>query len=505
MKWTFIIALVMPLWAQTPACTLEGRVTNLISGGPVRKAKVLLGSRNVPKYQAVTDNDGHYAIAGIAPGTYTLQVQRPNFLPVFYGAHGPNRPGKSLVLASGENRKSVDFHLEPPGVITGHIYDQDGEILSTGVRLYRVEWRNGRKVFTQAGGANADDEGQYRLFGLAAGSYIVSTIERAVRPASPVPTREIYAATLYPGTDDPAGATVLKLAAGGEARNIDFQVRKTVSVNLSGTLVTEAPDPGTRLTLSRPDGFPMQPVQFLFPQHLQFTGRNVLPGSYVITARSQTEYARTPVEVGTLDVEGIQVRAAPLLEVSGSVKIEGDDAPDLRTLSFNLTGPEATDPPAMAHADEKGALAWKGLTPGTWTLHFAPQPAGLYLKSPETIDVGPEGHGPVEVVLSTLGAHVEGKVQASADHPDAVEGATVLLVADGTKPVRILRQAVTDVAGKYSFSSVPPGNYRVLALEDIENNAWENPSVAETFGGKGLAMELKPGEQATHDLVLTQP
>jgi hypothetical protein len=129
----------------------------------------------------------------------------------------------------------------------------------------------------------------------------------------------------------------------------------------------------------------------------------------------------------------------------------------------------------------------------------------LYLKSPETIDIGPQGQWPVEVVLSTRGAHVEGKVQTSADHPNAVEGATVLLVADGTKPVHVLRQAVTDVAGKYSFSSVPPGNYRVLALEDIETNAWENPEVALTFEGKGLAMELKPGEQATHDLVLTQP
>ena len=62
------ILLIAPLIAQAPSSSIEGRVTNLLSGGPVRKAKLILGIKGYPNYEAVTDTNGHYAITGIAPG-----------------------------------------------------------------------------------------------------------------------------------------------------------------------------------------------------------------------------------------------------------------------------------------------------------------------------------------------------------------------------------------------------------------------------------------------------
>jgi hypothetical protein len=428
-------------------------------------------------------------------------VQRAGFLPVVYGAHAPNRPGKSLVLVPGENRKDVSLLVEPPGVITGHIYDQDGEILPATVQLFRVVWRDGRKRIEQAGGANANDEGEYRLYGLPAGNYIVATAQTPVRPASPVPTHEIYPPTFYPGTEDATGATVLRLAPGSEARNIDLQVRKTVSVNVTGTLVPAVADPGMRLTLSRRDGVPGQQGQLMSPQPGQFAARGITPGSYVLSARTQADYARMNIDVGSLDVGGIELRLAPLLQLPGSLKFDGD----MGALSLVLTSADASEPPSISHPDEKGALLWKGLTPGKWTLDFNPRLPGVYLKSPPEIEIGPEGHHPVEVILDTHGASVGGKVQTSAEHPAPVEAATVLLVTEGVKPTRVLKFAITDVDGKYAIPSVPPGKYRVVALEDIETSSWENPDVAQTFEGKGTALELSTGEKAARDLVLSQP
>jgi hypothetical protein len=501
MRWTLTIALFLPLWAQAPTCTIEGRVTNLLSGGPVRKARVVLGPPGNPKYEAITDTNGHYSIAGIAPGRYPLSVLRTGYLPTYYGAHGPNRPGKSIALAPGENRKDVSFLLEPPAVITGHIYDQDGEILSTTVWLYREVWRDGRKQIEQAGGANADDEGEYRLYGLPAGNYLVATAQMPVRPASLVPTHETYPPTFYPGTEDAASATVLRLAAGGEARNIDIHVTKTVSVNITGSIVTNTLDPAMRLTLLRRDGVQMQQAAVIYPQPGQFSTHSVTPGSYILYARTDTDYARVNVDVGTLDVNGVEVRLVPLLQLKGSLNLEGD-APGLKV---SLSSAEPNVAPVSAQPDEKGALLWTGLIPGKWTVTFGPKLPGLYLKSAPEIEIGSDGHEPIKVVIGNNGASVEGKVQVSADRPDAVESATVLLISDGEKPVRVWKSAISDADGKFSINSIPPGKYRLLALDDVETSSWENPAVAQTFEGRGVAIELAPNAKAQHDLTLSQP
>jgi len=494
------ILLIAPLIAQAPSSSIEGRVTNLLSGGPVRKAKLILGIKGYPNYEAVTDTNGHYAITGIAPGRYQFAVVRAGFLPTNYGARGPNRPGKSLLLAAGENRKDVNFLLEPPAVITGHIYDQDGEVLSTSLQLFREVWRDGHKHIEVAGGANSDDEGEYRLYGLPAGNYIVGTVQSPVRPASRVPTHEIYPPTFYPGTEDATSATVIRIAPGGEARNIDIRVHKTTSVSLSGSIVTAALDPAMSLKITRRDGAPTQ-LQGMYPQQGEFTVRGVTPGSYIVNARTQTDYARVNIDAGTLDVSGIEVRLVPLLQLKGSLAIDAE-APDL---SITLTSADPNEPPVSARPGEKGALLWTGLTPGKWTLSLASKVSGLYLKSPGEIEIGPDGHEPINVVVSSSGASIEGKVQSSANHPDAVEAATVLLIADAEKQVRVLRHAITDADGKFAMDSIPPGKYRLVALEDIETSSWDNPAVAQTFEGRGIAIELAPSDKAMHTLFLTQP
>jgi len=498
MRFAIWIALLLPLVAQPQSCVIEGRVSNLLSSGPVRKAKVLLGTQGNPKYEAVTDTNGHYAIGGIAPGRYVLWVQRAGFLPVVYGAHGPSRPGKSIVLAAGEHRKGLDFLLEPPGVITGHLYDQDGEPLSTAVVLYRESWYQGHKRYQQSGGANADDEGEYRLFGLQAGTYLVSSAQTPVRPASPVPTREIYPQTFYPSAEDMSGAISLKLAPGGEARNIDIRVRKTTSVNVSGTLIAQSLTPQLNVTIARRDGLPSAGRGIMFPQPGQFAAHGITPGSYVLVARSPTEYARMDLDVGTLDVEGIELRLSPVVTVAGALKVDGDGPPAGTIFSLVFSNPGQNEPVSQGLVDKENHAEWKSLTPGTWTLDFTPKLPNFFIKSPLEVEIGAQGHEPIEVVISSRGASVQGKV---ADNAGPVEAATVLLVSGSS----VLQHAITGMDGTYALSRIPPGKYRLVAVEDIETNSWDNPDVARTFEGKGVAVAFGPSEKATRDLLLSQP
>jgi hypothetical protein len=113
-----------------------------------------------------------------------------------------------------------------------------------------------------------------------------------------------------------------------------------------------------------------------------FTVRNVPPGSYTLTANSLLQnrrlMARTPVNVGGNDVEGVQLRLEPGTTITGTVKILsardrkfGKFAEVLRSADFGA--PQAV-------WDESGtSFIMSDVIPGSYRLTFAPPP--LYLKS----------------------------------------------------------------------------------------------------------------------------
>jgi Carboxypeptidase regulatory-like domain len=493
-----------PVWTQTPTGTVSGRVANLLAGSPVRKAQViLLGDQNPNHYEAVTDTDGKYSIAGVAPGRYRLSVQRQGFLSVAYGASGPNRPGKSVVIGAGETKKDLNFAIEPPGVITGHVYDEEGEPLSIQVELRRQTWTNGHRVLRQAGGVMANDEGEYRIYGLPAGSYVVSTLQNAPRNflANGTVTfpRDVYASTFYPGSEDLAGATLLRVAPGSEAEGIDFHLRKTTAVDVKGTVAAQSPDQQFVVTMTRRDG--------LNTSRNTATGRDflmqrIVPGAYVLTATStgpEPRYSGTlNIDTGTLDVNGVQIPVSPEKMIPGVVQWEGETRPKGEfTVTLSRVLPAGMEQGNRFTAKADGHFQWENARPGTWLVDVTPLSDGMYLKFPREIEVGPDFSGPLEIVVSAQGAQVSGKVQVSEGKP--VEAATVLVVAEGGPP-RVAGYAVSDAAGTYKVEGLPPGKYRMIAVEDIETLSWQDPSVAAGFEGKGVPVELAPSAKVSQDL-----
>jgi Carboxypeptidase regulatory-like domain len=68
-------------------CTLEGQVTNIATGGPLRKVEITLygTQRSSPgsmpsNYSVTTDAGGNFAIKDIEPGKYRLSAQRTGFV-----------------------------------------------------------------------------------------------------------------------------------------------------------------------------------------------------------------------------------------------------------------------------------------------------------------------------------------------------------------------------------------------------------------------------------------
>ena len=78
-SWCFILLLVFPSRAQSPAGTINGIVTDP-AGGVVAGAEILvLNDVTHVQYIAKTNSEGIYVVLNIPPGPYLIQVSKVGF------------------------------------------------------------------------------------------------------------------------------------------------------------------------------------------------------------------------------------------------------------------------------------------------------------------------------------------------------------------------------------------------------------------------------------------
>jgi len=162
---------------KEPGGSITGRVTR--DGNPVPGAVVVLlvgishGSQDEGEMaRARTDLDGRFHITDIASGTYRVRILLPAYVNVDLGAGSDI----SVMVPSGSEVSGVDFSLVRGGVITGRITDQRGAPLQRqSVNLYSIDDEGHvRRIYGHLTGADTDDRGVYRIYGLAPGTYIAS-------------------------------------------------------------------------------------------------------------------------------------------------------------------------------------------------------------------------------------------------------------------------------------------------------------------------------------------
>jgi uncharacterized protein (DUF2141 family) len=162
----------------TGTASISGVVT--LDGSPsgVRRAQVNL-SGNGRGRSAVTNDEGRFSFSALPAGRYTLNVSKPGYSTIAYGAKKPGRQGTPIQLADGQAMNNAHVRLPRGGVITGVVVDEFGEPSpSTQVRVFRSVIQNGERTVTNAGNAQTDDRGVYRIFQLLPGEYLVSAVPR---------------------------------------------------------------------------------------------------------------------------------------------------------------------------------------------------------------------------------------------------------------------------------------------------------------------------------------
>ena len=112
-----------------PEKTTPGFVSGRVLDGSTPVARVLVtaepgdGSRPV---QALTDDDGRYQLANLAPGRYLLTAAKAGWVTTYYGSPRPGRPPGSRVAVADAARVNLDIPIVRGGVIAGRIVDESG-------------------------------------------------------------------------------------------------------------------------------------------------------------------------------------------------------------------------------------------------------------------------------------------------------------------------------------------------------------------------------------------
>jgi protocatechuate 3,4-dioxygenase beta subunit len=521
-----------PQYRPEDLCSIEGRVVNTETGGPVNNASLLLsptagGAGNA----AVSDASGRFAFQNVAPGTYRIMFSRPGYKTASYGMND----FPLIALERGQKRTDFVYRVTPLGAVAGRVVDEGGgPIVSAQVQLSRFQYVQGRKQLMAAGSAATNDLGEYRLFDIAPGKYLVSATYSRVRPivarvqdsSTSAPAvfpvdpggGEDYPLTFYPGTADPAAAARIEIAPGAQTQNIDFRLLRTRTVSVRGRLANPAlgdrQSPIT-ITLVRRNSLGIgSPNRSASVDRLgNFEFANVLPGSYVLTAMigqtGKPAYAaRQFLEVGTSNVEGVAFSTPPPADVRGRIRVEGQDAPPFRNLLISLTWRDwdgsFNSPAAKVNGD--GSFLVENVSLDRYDVTVA-LPAGYYLKAiraggAEAMEAGLDltrgASEPIEIVVSPHAGQVTGVVQNQQIKQPAAGAIMALIPQEKERRERgtFYRTATADQEGRFSLDNISPGEYKVFAWEQIEEDgAYMDPEFIKPLEDKGQAVTIREGDK----------
>lgn len=552
--------------------SISGTVYSQSTGEPLKEAHLTLiasGPRNGPRssgtVEAVTDTSGNYQFTNLNPGTYRLTVSRQSYVQQVYGETRPGARATPITLSTGQNLTKMDFHLIHTGVITGHILDENGEpMVRAQVEVLQKYYQDGQMELRAVGADSTNDLGQYRVFDLPPGRYYVKATppqtltslrvqqvqflaasrygnvsapvvmgESTAQPSGSGTTSTGYAPQFYPGGTSVAQASPVTLKGGDEVSAIDLTllavhthaVRGTVSGTdaCGGGRVVSMSNGGTRTVRMRGNVILMGNSDvdggsrsFMRAGPINgetgaFEITDVAPGSYFVSAQCGGNLAATqPVEVGDADVTGISLALTPGVELSGTVKLEGDLASSVSNAQVWLEGQNGLmGNQPRSQIDSDGSFDFDAVRDGKYSVHMSSSCGQCYIKSARAGDAdlllnglqisGGTAPSSIQIVYSSDTGTVSGTVTDTGDAPAA--NIRVVLVPDA--PFRRsdrYRTAFTDSTGKYQIAGVPPGNYEAFAWEAIDDGEYSDPDLIQQFANQ--SEEIKVDENQTKNVDL---
>lgn len=491
-----------------PQGWIRGRIVLAETGEPIAGVTVDLSGRiHGDRYeQSVRSGaDGDFRFERLAAGSYDLATRKTGYLPMM-GFPFP---------VTLETNVTLRFHRY--GVLSGSVTGPDGEpVAGAEVVAYRYRWVDGRRSRQRVEATSADDRGQYRLFGLPAGNYLLAAI--APRQDWPEGELEQTAMVYYPSST--------QLRWGQELSDLDLVLRPQPAYSITGALADSQAGGACRtctIRIERMEQGVEMGVWMRYGTRADGTYRiqGLPPGTYRVLAEKgdgaggHLAAART-VTLGNRNLGDVHLVVGLNRTLRGRLVLESPpEGLDLSKTTPVVALVDGVRTAARARVDSQLAFQTAGLAPLVYRLRPDGLPAGGYFKllrwggqdlpAPE-IEVPEEGTlGPVEAVIGFDGATLSGTVQPSesAGRGHRVTSATVALYPqENQSPYLVERRVPADANGKFTLTGVAPGSYTAFALPAGSALDWGDPDVRRQFARYGRSVDLGRAKQVTVELSL---
>jgi hypothetical protein len=367
-----------------------------------------------------------------------------------------------------------------------------------------------------------------------------------------------YAPVYFPGTVSAAQAGTVTLNIGEERASVDFQLVRVPLARIDGTVVNSTGQPTDNVQLTLTDAATSVPGAITMGVRADADGRfhlaNVPPGSYRLNARAAVPqpgggsspagapgpfggrgvrplgpmstavrlWGSVDVAVDGRNLTNVLMTLQQGLTVSGRIAFQGNTQPpaDLTRIRVNLAPAEpavAGGPPqnAAGMVDGSGKFTITSVIPGLYRLNAGGIGNGWSIDSAivdgqDTLDFPFEvkpGAAPSGAVITFTDKQPQltGTITNQRGQP-APEQTLILYPSDERywlPQSRRIRSTRPSTDGQFSFIGIPPGEYKIVAMVDVEPGAWFDPSFLQQVDAASTRVTIGDGEKKVQNLQIS--
>lgn len=497
--------------------TSTGEITGQVvteTGQPLAGAAVVVRAFGAAGQgrTTTTDAEGNFKVSGLDPLTYMVSAS--------FSAHvaAPRDPDNTQANYYHVGDQ-VRLQLVKGGVITGMVTTATGEPL-VGVRVHAFMIRDGNGQPTRYGATfrvrTTDDRGIYRIYGLAAGTYVVSAGGGGNSLNANLNPYDADTPTYAPSSTRDTAMEV-SVTAGGESQGVDIRYRGEQGNIVSGSALdpaATAPSGFTSSLIPSSKGVSQWSYQSYQPPGSRgFSFYGVADGDYDIIAQTYFVGGESAlsepkrITVKGADITGIELIVKPMGAILGRLALEESKSPECKStrrpaFAETLITPwhneknASKDQPQFLWSlgsptfpDNQGDFVLRNLASGQYRFHTRPFAKYWYLHSillrpsatPSaktaqasravdaarnwtTVKAGERVSGLI-ITLAEGAASLKGQIKLAEGQKLPPRAFIYLAPAEPEKAEDVLRFFSSLVAadGSFALNNLPPGRYWTIA------------------------------------------
>ena len=504
-----------------------------------------------------TEDDGRFSFGAVAPGRYRLTATRrgytrsPITIAVSSGQSSQAAQDIRLTMTATASisGRVVDLSGRPVANVEVKAlkasYPEGRRVLTPAESAqtndlgeYRLFWLAPGRYYV--GAVHPKAQGMFRRMATSGVGTSTSgpvgtlvTVEKAdpavlvLDPRAELDSATVrYAPIFFGGTTNEHNATGIDLREGADFGGVNIMVGPVQMRHVRGVVVDGVTGrPAQYGSITLPKDLDTPPIKDVTVDRDTGTFDMLLfPGSYSVTATSASGEGYAIFTVGDADIENLTIPTTPTFSIRGRIIAEGAPISPAVLEALRLTlrrDPPRGEPVTTAYDTP--------LADGSFTIHasagdfriniapilnvtpsrYAPPSSavrqsfeGAYVKSirignADVLNAGlhlnSPPSAPLEIVIASNPGALEGQVVTNSREP--VADAAVLLIPDNRRRNELYRTTATDSSGRFHFDRVPPGNYKVLSWEEVEDGAWFDSEFMKSVESRGLPVRI--AESAT--------